>query len=943
VGDDEVVIAVHAAGLNFRDAMVAASALPPESVSGGLFADGIGLECAGTIVSAGKNAAHLRPQTKVMAIAPRSVAGLVRTKADFVYPIPPDMEMTRAAALPMAMLTAWHALSVLAELQPGQRVLIHAAAGGVGHAAVHIALARGAAVYATTSVAKQPAVQAMGVAAVYDSRSTDWFGSLMRDTDDTGVDVVLNSLSGEHLPLGLRALAPGGRFVEIGKSDLYSRRRIALRHLADNQAFFALDIDRLLVRQPAQMRRSLDAAFAFASEHGWPAMPVHVRPMSDVVAGLTRLSRGEVVGKEVLETVGTLPVLPARTFAASPDEVWLVAGGTKGFGLAVADFLVQRGVRHLVLVSRSGLPEAEAERIAALRNGGAQVRIEALDVADAAAVSSLIAQIHTPATPLAGVIQSTLQLADGMLDQMTRQQMIVPMISKVAGTWNLHCATAHIPLRAFVSFSSISSMYGFPGQGNYAAANAFLDAFSAYRRVRGLAAATINWGALGDVGFVSRNRAVADFLSNNGWEPLRLDSALAALEQVLLGADICTGVFNTDWNRVAQAFSQSPASTRFGALHRASRSGDTSRDSQSVDIVSALRAADDSGRTQLLQAMLKTILSRVVGIPEDRLDTALPITRFGLDSLMANQIRSVISARLGVDVSLMQIMQGPSIASLSESLRKTLGETLSQSQPAASTRIEDEPSSRLFPGRIRNARAQVRLFCLPYLGAGASIFSSWQQALGERIEVCPIQLPGREERVDEPPIEDAQRLIGALADAVLPLTDMPFALYGHSYGGNLAFSLASWLEGRHGRSARRVFIAAASPPGISNPLEEEFRIADAKQALALSEAEMRALLQRIGADRRLLEDPDLLRALLPALRADLAITRQRLFPAGHVISAPIDAIGGRGDHLYDRTVIAAWGRHTRDFTAHEIDGGHLFVHEPDALQAVFALIGRILR
>ncbi len=921
--DDDVAIDVHVAGLNFRDVMVAGGTLPREAVEGGLFGDALGLECAGIVTQCGRHVSHVRVGDAVMALARGTLSGRVVARGVLTRKIPSGMGMADAAALPMALLTAWYSLVTLGRLEAGERVLIHGAAGGVGLVAVQLAQAMGAEVFATASRPKHDLLRELGVRYVFDSRSAAWADGVDAAAEGRGVNVVLNSLSGVQLTRGLRLLAPMGRFIEIGKVDLYANRRLAMGLLKDNGAWFSVDIDRLLVQAPQKMAAAFDEALHFFAVRRWPALSVSVHPLSGAADALALMAKGNHRGKIAL-AAADVPVHPAEHLTVARDGVFLIAGGTRGFGLAVGTFLADRGARHLALLSRGGLRgEEETRAVAALRHRGVNVEIFATDVTDRLAVERVIAAIHREERPLRGVFQSTLVLDDAMLDRMTRPQLDGPMAPKVAGTWNLHLATIGIPLDWFVSFSSISSIYGFPGQANYAAANRFLDDFALYRRSLGLPGTTINWGALQGAGFVERSAAVRSFLSNNGWETLTLEEALSAMERVLLEGHPQMAVFRADWSTVGRSFPAGLSSLRFAHLH-----GAGAAEKDDGDLRVALTAAAPAARAMLLQGFIAGATGAIIGADGAKVDRQTPLNRLGLDSLMANQLRSVLTSRTGVEISLMQIMAGPTIADLANEMASRFENTAT----SGSDRSGGQWVTRVTPV----ASPQLRLFCLPYLGAGASIYSRWQ--VGENVEVCAIALPGREERIGEPPLTDAHELIETMAGALLPLLDVPFAIYGHSFGGNLAFSLASFLQERHGKVPDRVFIGAAVPPGIDNPLEEEFRIADKDEAARLSDDALRALLQRLGAPSALIHDEAAFSRMAPALRADLAIAKQRLFPSDHRLRCPIVAIAARGDHLYSEQLLRHWQRHSDDFSLEVVNGGHLFVHEDEAMKHILKIM-----
>ncbi|MBN2801589.1 MAG: SDR family NAD(P)-dependent oxidoreductase [Deltaproteobacteria bacterium] len=927
INNDEVSIAVSYAGLNFRDVMVAGGALNEVAIIGGLFGNKPGLECAGTVIETGSEVLNVKPGDRVMAIAEGSISGKVTAKNSFVRKIPEGLDEKSGASLLMAGISAYYSLKILAGLKQNDRILIHSAAGGVGLLAVHISLAIGARVYVTASKGKHELLRNLGIDHIYDSRTTAYFDEIMADTNGAGVDVVLNSLSDLHITKSLKLLSPMGRFIELGKKDLYDNKKIGIRVLADNISYFAVDIDRLLVQAPQKMSIIIDETLNFLEKNGWPFLPVKEFPFSEAGKALSYMAGGSHTGKVVLKS-GEVSVRPYEKLLLDRHGIYLIAGGTRGFGLAVGKFLSERGAEHLALASRSGLSGvAETAEVEFLRQKGVNVELFNVDISDAKEVEKMIDKIHLEARPLKGIFQSTLVLDDAMIDTMTKDQLCLPLTPKVGGTWNLHKMTEKIKLDYFVSFSSISSIYGFPGQGNYAAANRFLDDFSRYRRNMGLPANTINWGALGNVGFVAREQKVQDFLSVNGWESIKLEDALWALERVMLEDHEQLAFFNADWKKVGRTFPNSADSVRFAHLHK-DGSGAYSR-GEEADLKVKMKNASEGEQRVLIDQMLGQIMEVILGVSSVKLDYEMPINRMGLDSLMANQLRSVLTSQTGVEFSLMQIMQGPTLRGLSNEILERFDKDNSKDE-----------TGKLISTIDKKSNPRLRLFLLPYLGAGASVFADWN--LGDDVELCPIQLPGREERYDEPPIEDANKMMMAMADAMEPLLDLPFAIYGHSFGGNIAFSLASYLQAKKNKIAIHIFIGAAVAPGVDNPLEKEFNITDKNEALNLPDNILRELLRRIGTSSEILDDPIIFDRLKPALKADLAITKQRLFPENHMLNSPITAIGGDRDHLYSIDLLNNWKNHTSDFTLSEVKGKHLFIHDKTSLKELLSLLKKTL-
>ncbi len=925
---DEVAIDVQYAGLNFRDVMIASGMLPEEAITGGIFGHGLGLECSGIVAQTGSHVTHVKKDDRVMAIAPCAIAGRAIASAALVRHIPDGINLQQAASTPMAALTAYTALFHLAGIRPGSRVLIHAAAGGVGLFAVHFALNAGATVFATAAPEKHGILRNLGLRHIYSSRDTSYFSDIMNDTDEAGVNIILNSLSGPHITQSLKLLSPMGRFIEIGKKDLYDDKRIGIRHLANNISYHVLDVDRLLALSEDTMSALLSDALDMLQTAGWPSLPVTEFPFHKVTEALRWMASGSHHGKIVLKS-GPVHVHPADTLTLRDDATYLIAGGTRGLGLATAIFLANHGARQIALVSRSGLHGSqEFDTVRKLQDRGVHVTAHMVDICDFNAVQQLVHKVHRIGWPLAGIIQSTMILDDALLHNMTPAQMFGPLQPKIAGTWNLHNVTREIPLDFFISFSSVSSLYGFPGQGNYASANRFLDDFARWRHSQGMPATTVNLGPLTETGFVSRHEGLQDYLNHSGWVPISISDIFFALEKIMIEKHATMGVYRLDWQKLSNAFPILASSQKMGAIRDKLAAQQNNADTG--DIRQQLMFADSRQRNAIIRKMLAEAMEQILGIDRDRIDFETPIDRMGMDSLMSNQLRSALAQQTGLTLSLMQLMQGPKLSELTEDIEKSLlPEVTAESENIRKENIWAKPVNRC-------SQPKFRVFTLPYLGAGASIFSGWRPP--SDIEICPIQLPGREDRANEKPITDGERLLDEMAKGILPLLDIPFAIYGHSYGGNIALSLAMLLEGKLSKQASHVFIGASVPPGVENPLEKEFRITDSQGTLTQSAEQIKSLLRRIGTPSELIDNAEQFAAMLPSLRADLEITRQRLVPKHFVLKSPITAVAATNDHIYSQNLLTEWKHFTDSFSLKLIPGGHLFLHEDAGREQLLRLI-----
>ncbi|MYY85579.1 SDR family NAD(P)-dependent oxidoreductase, partial [Streptomyces sp. SID335] len=480
LGAGQVRIAVHTAGVNFRDVLIALGMYPD--------ADALpGTEAAGVVTEVGPGVTGLSAGDRVMGMLEGAFGPWAVADARMLAPVPAGWDMRQAAAAPAAFLTAWYGLVELAELKAGERVLIHAATGGVGRAAVQIARHLGAEVFATAGPAKHAVLEEMGIDAAHRASSRDlaFEGAFRQATDGRGMDVVLNSLTGELLDASLRLLGggtgAGGRLVEMGKSDPRDPELVALEHPGVSYEAFDLVAD----AGPERLGRMLDLLGGLFADGTLVPLPVAARPLGRAPEVFRHMSQAKHTGKLVLDVPAPL----------DPDGTVLITGGTGTIGAAVAEHLARTGEsRHLLLVGRNGDAAEGADELAARMNElGADVTFAAVDVTEPGAVAGLIAGID-PAHPLTGVIHAAGVLDNAMIGSQSPESLARVWAAKAAAAYELHEATREMRLGMFVTFSSFASTMGTPGQANYASANAYCDALAARRRAEGLPGLSVAWG-----------------------------------------------------------------------------------------------------------------------------------------------------------------------------------------------------------------------------------------------------------------------------------------------------------------------------------------------------------------------------------------------------------------------------------------------------------------
>jgi acyl transferase domain-containing protein/aryl carrier-like protein len=671
-GPGEVEIKVRAAGLNFMDVMKAVGIYPAEDFSETTW---LGSECAGTVVAVGEGVSEFRLGDEVMAVASGCFSAFVKTDANLVVRKPSHLSFEEAATIPIVFLTAYYALRHLARLREGERILIHAAAGGVGLAAIQYAQRIGAEVFATAgSPEKRELLRSLGVRWVMDSRSLDFADEVMEITGGAGVDVVLNSLSGEAIPMSISVLGAYGRFLEIGKRDIYQNSKLGLRPFRNNLSYFAIDIARLCFRTPEVAGKFFRELMRYFEDGTLRPVPHRAFSISDAVSAFRHMAQAKHTGKIVLSLQGQeVWVAPAvhkeeeQVLPFRSDGTYLITGGLGGFGLAIAQWMVKRGARRLVLMGRSGASSREAEiALEAMEQAGAEVVVARTDVSEERQLAEVLDNIHRFMPPVRGVVHAAMVLDDGFLFQLDEERFKKVMAPKAVGAWNLHTQTLTCPLDFFVLFSSVTSLIGNPGQANYCAANAFLDALAHYRRALNLPALTINWGAIGEVGYLARHGEVGEHLERQGLAPLSIADATAMLEHLLQRNPAQAGVISIDWQKWGRFMPQAAVSPRFSHLIRANL------DQQAMDdqgegggsLLNLILAAKPEERQQALAARLCEQVARVLGAAASELDTEQPLTSFGLDSIMAVEMSHWIGNELKMDLPTIALIRTPNLSHL---------------------------------------------------------------------------------------------------------------------------------------------------------------------------------------------------------------------------------------------------------------------------------------
>jgi len=674
----EVEIEVEAAGINFLDVMKTMGMYPglPEGPPP------LGSECAGTIVSIGEGVNDLEVGQPVIAcFADNSFGSHVTLSATLVIPVPETMSLTEAATLPVVFATAWHALYHIGRLQKGERILIHSATGGIGLAAVQLARRVGAEIFATAgNEEKRNYLRELGIQHVSDSRSLAFAEEVMAATDGEGVDVVLNSLAGEAVEKGLSVLAEDGRFLELGKRDIYADRPLGLEHFRKRLLYAAIDLAGLAENRPERFRALLTEVMDAFSSGELEPLPVQTFPVSNAKEAFATMSRARHTGKLALrlkDPEAKVSVPPAEVDLLRHDGTYLITGGLGGLGLTIARWMVEeKGVRNLVLVGRRGAATKEQHQaVEALESSGSRVLVGCADVADPEQLRLVMEKANDRLPPLRGIIHSAGLLQDGLMLQQDLEQFRRVFAPKVDGAWNLYELTRGAKLDFFVLYSSVVSLLGSPGQSNYAAANAFLDTLADHLCSQGSPALSINWGPFSDVGLAATRDDRGARLANRGLGSLSPEQGIEILGR-LLGSDaVRVAATDFDAQQWVDFYPQAARSPFLLPLLQLSTGSETSGGKAALR--ESLSETAPEERRAMLEEFIEQEIAQVLRADASDIGSTVPLKSLGIDSLMGLELRNRLEAGLDLTLSATLIWTYPTVSALAEYLCDKLGPGLS--------------------------------------------------------------------------------------------------------------------------------------------------------------------------------------------------------------------------------------------------------------------------
>ncbi|KAL7922833.1 putative polyketide synthase [Trichoderma austrokoningii] len=677
LGPEEVEIKVACTGMNFKDVVIA---------MGQVSSPYLGVECSGTISRIGSRVSSLRVGDRVCAMSLGAYGTYSRCLASSAAVIPSDMSFVVAASIPVVYCTAYYGIMDLARLEYGEKILIHAASGGVGQAAIQLAQMVGAEIYATVGSAdkKQFIMDKYGIpdSRIFYSRDTSFGPAIREATGGHGVDVVLNSLAGDLLRETWDCLAPFGRFIELGKRDITNNTRLEMAKLEYNCTFSSVDLTLVAAQRPKIMERVFTSVMQFLENKTIrPIEPVTSVKIQDVEGALRKLQSGKTVGKLVVTHGGYCQVKathpPPRSDILERDATYIIIGGTGGLGRSITRRMVRRGARHIVLLSRGGEKTDDVNKL--MKESlklGASIYVVPCDVANKRNVVELVKELQDGLPPIRGIIHAAMVLRDVLFEKMTFEDYKAVVESKIAGAWNFHKALLRTPLQFFIVLSSVAGIVGNRGQAHYSAANTYLDALVQYRRRQGLTAASIDLAAVEGVGYLAENGAkMSQVMRNLSDNTLGEAEVLALIESAMTGKvdSFCQGQVITGLgfdNASSMPFYASDAkfSHLREALLAASADADISSGSESLSISQQLRKCKTVEEAQDIVTLgLRDKLGAILMLSEEVMAARqgnTSITAFGLDSLNAIELRNWIGKELQAHLQVLELLTSGRVADL---------------------------------------------------------------------------------------------------------------------------------------------------------------------------------------------------------------------------------------------------------------------------------------
>jgi len=652
--DDEVYIKVKCAGVNFKDILTSKGLLT--DLGRELGSSQFGIECSGIIEGVGSQVTDYCIGDEVIAFGDFCFTTHLTTESNLCFKKPNFMSWETAATVGIAYTTAYHSLIERAGLCSEDVVLIHSACGGVGLAAVNIAKMVGCKIIGTAGTPEKRAYlqEVCKVEWVSDSHSLKWVEDVKKWTDNRGVDVILNSLSGKFIPACLKSLSPGGRMCEIGKRDILQNSKLDMRPLLENKSFLSVQMDFLMKECPSRIKGLLSKVIELSKENKVSALPTKSFSIFDYKEILSSMSSGMQIGKIVfaIPPNPTVTCIRSKPVLFQPRYSYLVTGAFGGIGQHFLKWMVKEGAMHIFVITRNGAADfgSRMRTLQWLHDNGVTLQIISADLTSMGDIHQALSQVEASKYPLKGVFHIAGKILNAPVGNMKVEEMWECIHSKATSALHLHRLTLEKDLDFFITFSSVACSWGNPEQSAYVAANNALDELMIHRRSIGLPGISLQLGAVEGAGYLTDNKKAAMITENKGMLSLHIDEYLTILSSILRNLNCSLPpvitITNSDWEKTTNFCPR----TKHRISHLIKRRQDITDNSNVTE--------------QQFQQTVCGKLSNLLGLPLDDVDIQKPMTDYGVDSLMAVELVNWIKKEIGINVSQLDILGGMTTASL---------------------------------------------------------------------------------------------------------------------------------------------------------------------------------------------------------------------------------------------------------------------------------------
>ena len=655
--NEEVQIEVMALGINFMNLMSALGIYPGKENGFGT----LGIECAGIVTKIGKDITHLNVGDRVFGMAYHSMASHINVNGDLMQKIPNQMNFDEAATIPAVFLTSYYSLVTLGRLKKGERVLIHAATGGVGLSAIQIAQEIGAEIFATAgSHEKRNFLKSLGIKHVYDSRNIDFVNAIQNDTNKEGIDVVLNSLTGEAMLGSLSLLGNFGRFIEIGKKDVYENAKVGLEIFSKSLSYSMVDFEKMIFEKPEDVGALLKETLPFFENGKYKALDKKVFSIENCVEAFEFMSKSAHIGKIVINIENKnidIESLPITRTSFKNEATYLLSGGYGGLGLTFVKWMFDNGAKHFILTGRSGPNEEAKSIISQLREEGATIEIEQADSSSKADWKRIINNISKD-KPLKGILHLAGILDDSSVQNLEDERFKRVMKPKVDGAFYLQQLTKDIELDLFILFSSSSLLFGSPGQAAYGAANAYLDALSCKLKQQNRESLSINWGTVSEVGLAAQKGNRGNRLEEEGVFSLTPLECINAFRSIGNTDQPVVGIFNFNAQKWQQTYSTAAVNPYFEYL----KSDDIVKSNEKISFRDQLNKIVDNQELVLeIENKIKEKAGSVLKLNPSKIEIKTPFKTMGIDSLMSIQLKNQLEKAFEMPISVTAFWTYPNI------------------------------------------------------------------------------------------------------------------------------------------------------------------------------------------------------------------------------------------------------------------------------------------